>query len=826
VTLRLSATQLKEMWRKSAASAFMSRPRPLRVYLILFALGLAIPLLLLSAYFLSRMANLERDRIERRVLQVAEALTWDIDRELDRAIVTLETLSTSEALAKADFGTFHSQAIRALRRTNSGILLLDLSLQQLLNTRVPFGTPLPKTAGPEVARKVIETQQPQISDLFVGAVSKVPVLNVEIPVFVAKKLRYILIMSIDPLHLVDVMKGQRLEGPWITGITDRKGIIVARSERHDEFVGKQLPESLFASSLAEKGVFRAVSVAGQPIARATLRSEKSGWLVSATVPASYVDAPRLLGWTLFSFLFAAALAVGGSLAYVFARFIAKPLDDATRVAKELGEGHHVQGSVTPLIEANTLTKALSTASRALSDRSKALSEALARFDIALRGAEITVFTQDLHRKYLWVSKSPWDNIVGLREEDFVSPEARPSAIAFKEKVLKGGVAQEGDLSATVNGEYRTWRVRAEPTYDPDGAIDGLIGVAVDVTRLRRAEGAKAQLAAIVASTGEAILGRSLDGIIQSWNPAAEQMFGFTADEVVGRSAAILVPDHLVSELEEIHDKVRAGQTVSLETIRRTKDGREIHVAINIAPTRDEAGTITGLCSVTHDISDRKRREDHTAFLMRELAHRSKNLLAVVKGMASQTARQSETIDQFQIHFNRRIHGLANSQDLLVRQNWEGAYLDELIRAQLDVFVDAGGPRVRLKGPRVFLESEAVQNIGLALHELATNASKYGALLDSAGYISISWRLDPKMAKDRRLHLVWQEHDGPPVIAPTRAGFGRMVIERMVGQALQGSVTLEFPSTGVVWRLEIPARYTQAIFSKESVADAEAVGNEV
>jgi PAS domain S-box-containing protein len=799
-------------------------PRPLRVYLILFALGLALPLLVLSAYFLSRMAALEKTQIERRVYQVAEAVTWDIDRELDRAIVTLETLGTSEALANADFRTFHTQATRALRRTNTAILLLDLSLQQLLNTRVPFGTVLPKTALPESALRVIETKQPQISDLFIGAIAKVPVIAVEIPVFVRQKLRYILVMSIDPLQLVDVLKGQSLDQHWITGITDRKGIIVARSQKHEEYVGKALPEPLLASSLMEKRVFRAVNVAGEPIVRASLRSARAGWLVSATIPASYVDAPRLLGWTLFAFLFAVALAVGGLLAYVFARLIAKPLGAATVVATELRAGRPVAPVATSLIEANTLINALSAASRALADHSKALSEALARFDIALRGAEITVFTQDLDRRYLWVSKSAWDHVVGLKEEEFLPLDAQRPIIDFKEKILRTGAAQETDLPAAIDGEDHTWRVRAEPTYDARGTIDGLIGVAVDVTKVRRAEHAVAQLAAIVASTGEAILGKSLEGIIQSWNPAAEQMFGYSAHEAVGRSADLLIPDHRVLELKDIHAKVRAGQTVSLETVRRTKDGREIHVAINVAPTRDETGTITGICTVMHDVSDRRRREEQTSFLMRELAHRSKNLLAVVMGMARQTARQSQTVEQFQLHFDRRILGLANSQDLLVRQNWKGAYLDELIQAQLEVFVDVEGSRVRLNGPRVFLESDAVQNIGLALHELATNASKYGALSNAAGTIAISWRLDPKLANNRRLRLTWQEHGGPPVIAPTRSGFGRMVIERVVGQALQGTVSLEFASNGVVWHLEISAVYAQTMASDDSCADIQAVSN--
>jgi PAS domain S-box-containing protein len=444
--------------------------------------------------------------------------------------------------------------------------------------------------------------------------------------------------------------------------------------------------------------------------------------------------------------------------------------------------------------------------------------------MALQGAEITVFTQDLQRRFLWVSKGKWEHIVGLKEEDVLPPSAQQAAIEFKDNIFRTNRAQESDLSATINGERRTWQVRAEPTYDSAGAVNGLIGVAVDVTRVRRAESAMAQLAAIVASTGEAIFGESLDARIQSWNPAAERMFGYAPAEVIGRPAAILVPEDRASEREMVQRDVRGGQVVSLETVRRTKNGREIQVAINVAPTHDDAGNIIGVCTITHDISERKRREEHTAFLMRELAHRSKNLLAVIKGMATQSARQSDSIEQFQWHFNRRIQGLANSHDLLIRQNWKGAYLRDLIHAQLEVFVDAAGSRVRINGPRVFLEAEAVQSTGLALHELATNASKYGALSNTDGLIRISWRLDREAANGGLLCLSWQELDGPPVVTPTRSGFGRMVIEHMVGRALGGSVALEFPPGGVVCRLQIPDEYIDAAMStgEETVGEAQAV----
>src|SRR6185436_19186041 len=147
------------------------------------------------------------------------------------------------------------------------------------------------------------------------------------------------------------------------------------------------------------------------------------------------------------------------------------------------------------------------------------------------------------------------------------------------------------------------------------------------------------------------------------------------------------------------------------------------------------------------------RQERSEFLMRELAHRSKNQLAVVKGMALQTARQSGTVDQFVEQFGQRIQGLAESQDLMVRQNWQGAWLRDLVRAHLELF--GAGSRAEMQGPELFLNANAVQNIGFALHELATNASKHGALSVPLGRVSVSWQASPH---DGRIHFEWVERN--------------------------------------------------------------------
>ena len=198
--------------------------------------------------------------------------------------------------------------------------------------------------------------------------------------------------------------------------------------------------------------------------------------------------------------------------------------------------------------------------------------------------------------------------------------------------------------------------------------------------------------------------------------------------------------------------------------------------------------------------------------MRELAHRAKNQLAVVKGMALQTARQTATVGQFVQQFDQRIQGLAESQDLLVRQNWEGAWLSDLVRAHLDLF--GFGPRAQIEGPALFLNANAVQNLGFAFHELATNASKHGALTSSQGRVLVTWR-GPEA--DGLIRLEWVERDGPPVQYPKHQGFGFVVITELVAQALQGVAKLDFSPDGVRWHLEIPGSH--ALTTPHTTAEA-------
>jgi two-component sensor histidine kinase len=197
------------------------------------------------------------------------------------------------------------------------------------------------------------------------------------------------------------------------------------------------------------------------------------------------------------------------------------------------------------------------------------------------------------------------------------------------------------------------------------------------------------------------------------------------------------------------------------------------------------------------------------FLMRELFHRSKNLLAVIQAIARQTARYSGSTESFLEKFNARLQALAMSHDILFKAEGQSASLADLVGQQLAPYLDRREPQVSVEGPTVLLTPDAAQNLGFALHELASNAAKYGALSVPEGRVSIAWRLLPE-ADGNGVELDWVESGGPAVVKPAHRGFGSMVIERNLARELDTQVELAFRAEGVHCKILLPPRQLAAI----------------
>jgi two-component sensor histidine kinase len=226
-------------------------------------------------------------------------------------------------------------------------------------------------------------------------------------------------------------------------------------------------------------------------------------------------------------------------------------------------------------------------------------------------------------------------------------------------------------------------------------------------------------------------------------------------------------------------------------------------AVHIQPMPDASGRVVGVLAASRDVTAYKGVEKRMTLLMREMAHRSKNILAVTEAMARQSLHSAASLDDFGARFSARLHALAASHDLLTRRDWEGAGLRDLVRSQLGHYLHSDPPQIAIDGPELFLAATAIPYLGLALHELSTNAAKHGALSVAQGRVAVAWTVAPNADGKTQLTLTWTESGGPPVARPTRRGFGTDVTKRIVSRALRGDVTLDFAADGVVWQLTAP-----------------------
>jgi PAS domain S-box-containing protein len=206
---------------------------------------------------------------------------------------------------------------------------------------------------------------------------------------------------------------------------------------------------------------------------------------------------------------------------------------------------------------------------------------------------------------------------------------------------------------------------------------------------------------------------------------------------------------------------------------------------------------TGVVGTVSDITERKHHEEREHLIMREMNHRAKNMLGLVQAIARQTATRNP--EDFIERFSERIRSLSANQELLFRNEWKGVEIGNLVRAQLAHFADLIGSRIAMRGPALRLKAAGAQAIGLALHELATNAGKYGALSTDTGRVDICWK-----THGDTFTMGWVERDGPPVSAPNRRGFGTIVMEAMTERSLEGKVDLDYAPSGLSWRLTCPA----------------------
>jgi PAS domain S-box-containing protein len=379
----------------------------------------------------------------------------------------------------------------------------------------------------------------------------------------------------------------------------------------------------------------------------------------------------------------------------------------------------------------------------------------------------------------------------------VPHDAHPMALALnKGRPVRGIEA----IAERPDGTRVRFLTHPTPLRDDAGKLIGGINLLMDVTRREEDAIDLARLAAIVASSDDAIVSKTLEGIITSWNEGATRIFGYEASEMIGRAITTFIPPELHAEERQILARLRRGERIQhYETVRVAKDGRRVDISLTVSPLRDKTGRVIGASKVGRDITERKRSEKLQQMLIEELNHRVNNTLATVQAIASQSVAHARTPGDFIAGFTGRLEALANTHTLLVRSEMRGAEIIDLVRGQV-LLGDGVDDRISYSGPLLVLEAQSALHLALILHELATNARKHGALSAANGRLSIGWELHTNGGHN--LLLRWQESGGPTVRAPVTRGFGASLIEHTL-RAHGGDVSIQFRPDGMSCQIRMP-----------------------
>jgi PAS domain S-box-containing protein len=667
----------------------LRRPRPLWQLQVMLGCAIVVPLLLFGVYTGIRITDAQLREARNELMSEARILLAGVDREIIGEIERLQALAASPSLRQGDFAEFQRQAEASLALQQRGnIVLIDRNMQQVVNTFVPSGKPLPRAVALQPVERTFATGKPQVTGLFMAPVVNHFMYGVTVPVEIGGENRYVLGRSQDQHALARLVAANELPPGRLAVVADAAHHIIARSERENAFIGQELPPAQWQPA-GPAGVLEFLDSEGRPSLEAYARSELTGWEIAVWAPTTLLEAPVRALWWIIGVTALTAFALVVALALWLGRLIARSVGHAARAATTLGKGDPLPSDETSVAEVDTLIAELRRAAARRRAAEHDLQASKDRLQLAFDATQLGWWQDDLRRRMVSVD---------TRTKEIFSLTADEVPI---EEVMEQLHPDDAE---------RFWANR------------------------------------------EAAL-----------NPADPKPYA-----------------------HEYRVRRRDGTV-------RWVEGRGLAYFEGDGPER-RAVSFGG---TVQDITERKEREEKEHLLMREINHRAKNMLSVVDAIAHQTATRNPK--DFIERFSERIQALSANQDLLVRNEWNGVEIADLVRAQLAHFADLIGSRIALRGPRLRLKPASAQAIGLALHELATNAGKYGALSTDAGHVDVCWGSDGDT-----MTMSWTEREGPPVSAPKRRGFGTIVMETMAERSVAGKVALDCALSGLTWRLTCPA----------------------
>ncbi|MFC7473895.1 PAS domain-containing protein [Dankookia sp. GCM10030260] len=377
--------------------------------------------------------------------------------------------------------------------------------------------------------------------------------------------------------------------------------------------------------------------------------------------------------------------------------------------------------------------------------------------------------------------------------------------AIDESLARGGPYRHEYRVRSRDGAYRRIEANGRVDLGPDGAPVRFPGILLDVEARRALEADRdrsaALLRAFVAAVPGVVYAKDRDGRMLVANAGTAALVGKPLEAILGRTDAEILDDPAQAAIVMANDhRIMAGGTAEqFEEAVSMPDGRPAVWLSTKAPFRNDSGAVVGLVGASLDITERKRTEERLRLMVHELNHRVKNTLVTVQSIAAQSLRGADPAVRRRLQ--ARLLALAAAHDVLTREAWTGADVDEVVAGVLAPHGGCGRGRFRVSGPPLRLVPRAAVALSMALHELATNALKYGALSVPAGHVEVHWEVAPRPTP--RFRLTWRERGGPPVVPPAVRGFGTKLVERGLAHDLGGTAWIDFVPEGVTGRVEAP-----------------------
>jgi PAS domain S-box-containing protein len=381
----------------------------------------------------------------------------------------------------------------------------------------------------------------------------------------------------------------------------------------------------------------------------------------------------------------------------------------------------------------------------------------------------------------------------------------PMALALREKRPVRGVEAIAERPDGVRVPFIPYPT---PLYDASGALVGAVNMLVDISDRKLADIHAQRLASIVESSDDCIISKDLNGVIASWNSGAQRVFGYTAEEMIGRPVSVLIPPERENEEPGILERIRRGERIDhYETVRRRKDGSLVDISLTVSPVRNAAGEIIGASKVARDITERRRARDQQQLLLREMDHRIKNLFSLASAVVTLSARSAESPAELAASVRDRLGALARAHALTISvpstaaPTEHPASLQALIKTIASPYEDRTTEerdRVAVAGADVLLSHSSVTSLALFLHEITTNAAKYGALSTPEGQVDVHC----EVVGDKFL-LKWNERGGPaPGDQVSVEGFGNILIRSAIEGQLGGTISRDWLPEGLTVRLSL------------------------